>query len=417
MIAYAPLERQQVIEAPVKGRLVDLGAGIVENVHIKKGELIARIQDLDENYLERLTEKLRNTEQAVVSAQTQLDAGLMVLEANHHVVDSYQSQLLAYEKVKEETIASQDAFVEMALKKLQAEKQSLVEYQASIYQLQAEFDRSKILSDAGNIPVQKFQEVEAKFKEQQAKVRKAEAYVEAAQAELRGKERDREAKIQKAQVDIEYASATLRKSRGDISKAESDVAKAKQEVNKYQKELLDMQSDVARQQTQEIVAPFDGFLTEINANFSTKILKVGDPICTIVPDTEDRAVQLWLDGNDAPLVKAGDHVRLQFEGWPALQFAGWPDVSAGTFGGEIVSIDAIDDGKGKYRILILADKHDHPWPSSSYLRQGVRSNGWVMLRTVSLWYEVWRNLNGFPPLLEEKSSNDKEKNKPPKLPK
>ena len=32
------------------------------------------------------------------------------------------------------------------------------------------------------------------------------------------------------------------------------------------------------------------------------------------------------------------------------------------------------------------------------LRQGVRTNGWVLLGQVPLGYELWRQINGFPPL-------------------
>lgn len=84
-------------------------------------------------------------------------------------------------------------------------------------------------------------------------------------------------------------------------------------------------------------------------------------------------VQIWLDGNDAPLVAAGRHVRLQFEGWSAIQFAGWPSVAVDTFGGTVVSVDMVDNGKGKFRCQILPDKTETiQWPQDRFLRQGVR---------------------------------------------
>ena len=118
-------------------------------------------------------------------------------------------------------------------------------------------------------------------------------------------------------------------------------------------------------------------------------------------------MQIWLDGNDAPLVEAGRHVRLQFEGWPAVQFAGWPLVAVGTFGGTIVSVDMVDNGKGKFRCQILPDTtgSEH-WPEERYLRQGVRANGWVLLEQVPLWFEVWRKLNGFPPTVDMDPATD-----------
>ncbi|MCA9246799.1 MAG: HlyD family efflux transporter periplasmic adaptor subunit, partial [Planctomycetales bacterium] len=225
---------------------------------------------------------------------------------------------------------------------------------------------------------------------------------------------ERNAKEQKAQVDIDYATAALRKSTADIAKAESDVAKAESDLTKAEKELLDTETKVARQRSQRIVAPFDGFVTRITPNQSSQVLKEGEAICVIVPDSADRAVQVWLDGNDAPLVEPGRHVRLQFEGWPAVQFAGWPSVAVGTFGGTVVSVDATDDGKGKFRVLVRPDPQDPTWPSQRFLRQGVRANGWVLLEQVPLWYEIWRNMNGFPPVV---STEEPKGGKLPKLPK
>ena len=228
------------------------------------------------------------------------------------------------------------------------------------------------------------------------------------------KKRDRKAKEEKAQVDIDYATAALRKAKGDVAKAETEVAKAESELTKAKKDLLAIETKVARQKNQKVYAPFDGFVTRITPNQGSQILKKGDPICVIVPDTADRAVQVWLDGNDAPLVEPGRHVRLQFEGWPAIQFAGWPSVAVGTFGGEIISVDATDDGKGKFRVLIRPDNTDQPWPEQRFLRQGVRANAWVLLERVPLWFEIWRSMNGFPPTIE---NSENELGKTPKLPK
>ena len=70
-----------------------------------------------------------------------------------------------------------------------------------------------------------------------------------------------------------------------------------------------------------------------------------------------------------------------------------------------MSIDATDDGSGKFRTLVKPDG-DSEWPSGRFLRQGVRANGWVMLSQVPLGYELWRQLNGFPPNFYDKSDGD-----------
>jgi hypothetical protein len=108
-------------------------------------------------------------------------------------------------------------------------------------------------------------------------------------------------------------------------------------------------------------------------------------------------VELWVDGNDIPLITLGCKVRLQFEGYPSIQFGGWPELAVGSFAGEVALMDATDDGKGHFRIVVRPDLAELPWPADRFLRQGVRTNGWVLLARVTLGYELWRIFNGFPP--------------------
>lgn len=399
VMAFAPHERQQTLESPIRGRIVRFGEGIVENARVVKGQLIAEIADIDENYLSRLELQLTAGEGQVEAARALLEAEQRTLEAARSIVLACESQVAAYEQVREQSIAAADALIESARNKVEAEVQKWEQEKAALEQVQADYVRQRTLFEEEIVSQLTFQEAERKLREAQAKVAGAAANVEAARHELVAEQSKREAIAQKAQADIEYAQAALRKATGDVAKAESDVAKAQSELNKAQSNLLELETQVARQRNQSVTAPFDGFLTQITPNLGSQILKEGDSICVIVPDTADRAVQLWLDGNDAPLVEPGRHVRLQFEGWPAVQFAGWPSVAVGTFGGQVVSVDATDDGKGKFRVLVLPDTTDQPWPSQRFLRQGVRANGWVLLEQVPLWYEIWRQINGFPPVV------------------
>jgi hypothetical protein len=136
-----------------------------------------------------------------------------------------------------------------------------------------------------------------------------------------------------------------------------------------------------------------------------QLVKQGDPLIELVPVTTSRAVEVWLEGNDAALVRAGRPARLQFEGWPALQFVGWPQIARGTFAGEVKLVDLFDDGTGRFRVVI-GPVNDEPWPDPVILRQGVRANGWVLLEVVPLGWELWRRLNAFPPSLPPKGSDD-----------
>ncbi len=379
VVAYAPRERQQTLEATIEGRIIRWNEELVENARVAKGDFIAEICDIDDQYSVRLQGQLENTS--------------AILQSSKKIVEATEGQLNAYRRVQTEVEAAQNAYVQSAMQKVSAAEQKLAIAEAAIPQLKAAFDRARELHAAGNIALEKLQEIERKLLESQGKVKEESANLSAARAELMGKQSDREAYIHKAAADVSYYEGALDKARAEVSKAD--------------KELHDMESKVARQNTQQITAPFDGYIVHISSNGGSQLVKKGDPICTLVPYTKDRAVQIWLDGNDAPLVEAGRHVRLQFEGWPAVQFAGWPSVAVGTFGGTVVSVDMVDNGKGKFRCQILPDATDSEhWPEERFLRQGVRANGWVLLEQVPLWFEVWRKLNGFPPTVEVDSTKN-----------
>ena len=376
VVAYAPRERQQTLEAIIEGRIIRWNEELFENARVAKGDFIAEISDIDVGYSVRLGEQLANT--------------ASILESSKKIVNATEGQLNAYRQVQKEVEAAQNAYVQSATQKVSAAEQKLAIAEAAIPQLKAAYARAKELHAAGNIALEKLQEIERKLLESEGKVKEESANLSAARAELMGKQSDREAYIHKAAADVSYYEGALDKARAEAEKAD--------------KELNDMKSKVARQD-QLITAPFDGYIVHISSNGGSQLVKKGDPICTLVPYTKDRAVQIWLDGNDAPLVEAGRHVRLQFEGWPAIQFAGWPSVAVGTFGGTVVSVDMVDNGKGKFRCQILPDATDSEhWPEERFLRQGVRANGWVLLEQVPLWFEVWRKLNGFPPTVEVDST-------------
>jgi len=165
-------------------------------------------------------------------------------------------------------------------------------------------------------------------------------------------------------------------------------------------ELARIDVRLARQLTQSVQAPVDGTILRVVSGQGAQIVKQGQILAVLVPDTGSRVVEVWLNGNDIPLVSEGDHVRLQFEGWPAIQFSGWPSVAVGTFGGVVSLLDAVDNGEGQFRILVSPDPAQ-PWPETRFLRQGVRAQGWVLLNQVTLGFELWRRFNGFPPSISK----------------
>jgi multidrug efflux pump subunit AcrA (membrane-fusion protein) len=195
--------------------------------------------------------------------------------------------------------------------------------------------------------------------------------------------------------------------------AELEYAKYLSDVSSASAELARIETRIARQASQAVTAARDGIVQRILAPQGGVMVKAGQDLALIVPETANRSVELKVRGNDAPLLSVGRRVRLQFEGWPAVQFAGWPSAAIGTFGGEIAVVDQGADADGNVRIIVFPDKESE-WPDGRYLRQGVRVVGWVLLDTVRLGWELWRQFNGFPPTLasappltEKSASQDK----------
>jgi hypothetical protein len=215
-----------------------------------------------------------------------------------------------------------------------------------------------------------------------------------------------------------------------VLQAQNYRDKAQTDVNAAQKELNEVLTKQGELDRLRVPSPSRGRIQAIRGQVGTNTVKEGDKLFEVVPETEDLAVELTVRGVDTPLIHVGDPVRLQFEGWPAIQFVGWPSVAVGTFAGEVIAINPTDSGKGIFKIMVGPvpgekisktgeDGTNHPenrWPDSRYLRQGVRANGWVILNTVPLGYEIWRQINGFPITISD-SEPTESKSKDPKMPK
>jgi hypothetical protein len=387
VVAYSPTDRPQIVESPIYGRVVRWGEGIVEGMKVAQGQLILEIADNDPERGLRLESQVAATRAKLKSATDK--------------AETYRQQVDELKAAREMVIEASEQLVEMARAKLAAEKQGLQAAEANELQLRLDRNRQEQLANEGFAPVLKAQEAVSKHDQAVAKTEAAKQYIEAADKELKSKIADLETKRREAQVKVQYAEAARQEALGEAALA--------------QKELLEIEGKASQFSRRRVEAPKDGIIFRLHASENAEMLKEGDPLFTIVPATTEPAVELWVNGNDMPLVNVGREVRLQFEGWPAIQFSGWPSVAVGTFAGEVVALDSTDDGKGKFRVLVRP-KTLTDWPSENYLRQGTRTNGWVLLNEVALGYEIWRNLNGFPPSVSEEPKDAKDPKKV-KLPK
>ncbi len=366
VVAFAPIERQQEIDAVIEGRVTRWT--VREGSRVKQGELLLELTDNDPAILQRLQEE----RVAVLARQA----------AAVSRGESIRSRQRALEASRGAGIRGAESRSRMAQERTKAAKQAVDAARAASQTAQLNIERQAKLFAEGLTSQRAVEVAQLEAVRTLTEVERALNTLQAAEGEALAFDADRF----RGEHDLTAA----------IDDAKAAEAAARAEEATAAAELARLEVRLARQSTMEIRAPIDGTVLRLKAGQGNAFVKAGEPLMTIVPDTDERAVELWIDGNDMPLVSAGRPVRLQFEGWPAVQFTGWPSVAIGTFGGTVALVDAADDGSGQFRILVQPDGVD-PWPSGLYLRQGVRVNGWVLLEQVTLGYELWRRFNGFPP--------------------
>lgn len=188
-------------------------------------------------------------------------------------------------------------------------------------------------------------------------------------------------------------------SRKDMEQATIAYKNAQSSEAQALSNYTQVQSKLTRQQSQVVNAPTDGTIVRLLIGTSSVVVNQGQIVAIFVPKSDQLSAQVFIRGNDLPLVHEGRKVRLQFEGWPAIQFSGWPSVAVGTFGGVVSFVDQTATPEGLFRVIVVPLKNEK-WPASRYIRQGTRVNGWILLNQVSLGYELWRQFNGFPPTLD-----------------
>lgn len=368
VVAWDPNDREQTIEAPIEGRVVRVE--VVEGTYVHEGDVLLEIADNDPELVARLETERQALEDRLASSR---DA---VLEMEGRVLDLQESRMRA--------AAAAEQRVQMATDRRIAAEQRVIEAEAQLARDAAQLERREKGAAEGIASQRDLEVAQADAKRSAASLEQARAAVSAANAEEQAAREDL-ARIE-AEADANVGSARAARDQAEMTEQSAVADLARVEVR------------LARQSTQVVKAPRDGRVLRVLANPNADLLKPGDPLVVLVPDTEERAVELWVDGRDLPFLAEGADVRLQFEGWPALQFVGLPGASAGTFGGVVSLVDpAGNPDTGQFRVLVVPDPSEPAWPAEDRLRQGTRAAGWVLLGQVPLGFEIWRQLNGFPP--------------------
>ncbi len=394
IIVFSPMDRPQSIEAQIPGRLVRWD--IVEGQSVKAGEIIAEIEDIDSKFLAE--DQVRRLEDQRQFLENGLDQSVARESAlNNQLGDVNNSRNVAIPAAEQRLRQAQDR-LRVADQNVEQARQGVITSELNFKRLQELFQKG--LRSKRDLELAELDIVTARTR------------LESNLASLDVAKKDLEvARLDKERV-VNDTSAQLNSLRASVASVRETIAKTNSDLQKLAVDI----GNVSRRTDQRMIrAPRDGKLVRVKRVGPGETVKAGDELALLAPTTTDQAVELYLSDYDAPLVSVGRQVRLNFAGWPAIQFVGWPSVAVGTFAGRVKVMDAVDDGKNRFRIIVVPDeesikaKKEEPWPTLDQLRPGAEVNGWVMLDTVSLGFELWRQFNAFPPTVSRGPIGEKPK--------
>jgi membrane fusion protein, adhesin transport system len=378
--ALFPNQRPQTIQSPIPGRISNWLVN--EGDTVEKGEIMLKVTEIkdeyfDPNIIQRLNEELKAKQNSVLAYRSKAEALHRQIE---YLRENLRVKLIQNtQKIQADSNAFAASEIQKQLATIQYQRADTLLSEGVISKF--EWEKRK----------QYMQEVLAKNIESRNKYRNTLTDIQALKAEYQEK---------------------ISKAESDQFSAESSALDSEASVAKLQVKLNNV---TIRQSYYELRAPQKGLVTRILKTGIGENIKEGESIIEIMPLDYQLAVEIFIRPVDLPLIQKGQHARIEFDGWPAIVFSGWPNTSFGTFGAEVFAIDNVLDESGRYRILLRKDEIDLEWPEP--LRFGAGANGMLLLKDVPVWYEIWRQINGFPPefYTGENSNKEEVKKSKPKV--
>jgi multidrug resistance efflux pump len=373
LTTFNPEDRPQTIHSTIAGRIEKWY--IQEGQFVKKGDTIAVLSEIKEKFFD--PELLIRIDEQINAKQGARVSTLQKAAALEKQIEALQSGLkFSLDKARNKVVQTE--------LKVQSDSTDLVAAKIDYDIAREQLERQERLYKQGLKSLTEYEIRKLKFQEVAAKAVSVENRFYATKNELQN------AKIELSSLEAEYLDK--------VSKAQSDLNSTLAYYHDTQGEISRMTNEYAnmkiRSSFYSITAPQDGYVVQALKSGIGETIKEGEAITSIMAINPKLAVELFVRPMDIPLLNIGQKVRLQFDGWPAIVFSGWPGSSFGTFGGIVAVIDNVGNN-GKYRVLVIQDPQDEKWPDP--IRVGSGAYGWAMLNDVPIWYEIWRQLNGFPP--------------------
>jgi multidrug resistance efflux pump len=367
-------QRPQELNAIIPGRIVKWF--VKEGDYVRKGDTLIMLADVKDDYLDpNLVER----------TQEQLDA-------KQQKIDFYADKITATGGQIEAMQSARDLKINVLRNKIEQLKRKIMSDSAEWRSASIDkdiateqYERAKNMYADGIISLVDFERRNGSYQKALA-----------AETEKLNKLQNTRQDLQISMIDIksvtQETTEKVLKARGEQASAQSEMAGTSAEVSKLANQVANYR---IRGSQRWLIAPQDGQVINAAKAGINEVVKEGEMIVQMIPSKVDLAVEIFVKPNDLVLVDTGQHVRFVFDGFPAVVFSGWPEASYGSFGGKVIAVETSRNVNGLFRVLVIEDKNDRKWPTD--LKMGTGAAGFALIKDVPVWYELWRNINGFPP--------------------
>ncbi|MBN8701784.1 MAG: biotin/lipoyl-binding protein [Bacteroidetes bacterium] len=372
--ALHPDQRPQTIHSIIPGRIEKWF--VKEGDYVKKGDTILFLSEIKDDYFD--PNLLQNTDQQIKAKEMAVSSYAEKIKSLDSQIDAlFQSRLLKLEQTRNK--------YQQALLKIASDSADFEASKTNYAVAEEQFKRMEKLYKDGLKSLTEFEVRKLKLQETYAKLISSENKLLTSRNELIN------AKIELGAIDNEYRDK-LGKAESEKYASMSSMYDAEAIVTKLQNQYMNYS---VRSGMYYVTSPQNGYITKAVKTGLGESIKEGEALISIMPAKYDLAVEMYVDPMNLPLINKQQDVRFLFDGWPALVFSGWPKISVGTFSGRVTAIDNFISDNGKYRVLVVPDTTYKPWPKE--LRIGVGAKCMALMNDVPIWYELWRQINGFPP--------------------
>lgn len=367
-------QRPQKLNSPIPGRIIKW---YVKNGDVvKKGDTILQISEIKDDYLDPLL---------VERTQEQVQAKKGVREYYNAKISTTENQIAAITASKDLKLNQIKIKIAQLQNKLKAEQAELTAVNNELKIAQDQLNRQNKMYEEGLVSLTQLQQRNVSYQNALAKKTSAENKLAQTQQEITSQNIEQNAVIQEYTEKLSKTEGDRFQSMGQVAGSTGDIAKLENQVATYK----------VRKGLYYILATQDGQITQLTKAGIGEIVKDAETIGIIVPKKIDYIAEIYVKPVDLPLIRENQKVMLTFDGFPAIVFSGWPNSSYGTFSGKIIAIENSISENGLFKAIVAEDKTQKRWPPN--MKIGTGASGIAILNDVPIWYEIWRNINGFPP--------------------